>query len=128
MHTMKAIEKKLLHFYRNMLDEDQHALLRYAEFLSVKKREQQSEQQTEVNVEIDKPELTSPKENESVVGALKRLSESYPMLDKAKMLDQTSILMSDHLVRGRSKEDVIKEFESLFEAQYKKLREIKSND
>jgi len=117
---MKVIEKKLLHLYRDMTDDDQHALLRYAEFLS--------ERQEEESVEIEEPTFISAKENESVVGALKRLSASYPMLDKAKMLDQTSTLMSDHLLRGKAKEDVIQEFEVLFAEEYKKLRENKSND
>jgi len=118
---MKVNEKKLLHLYRDMSDDDQHALLRYAEFLFEAKEEE--------SVELAEPTQIPAKENESVVGALKRLSASYPMLDKAKMLDQTSTLMSDHLLRGKSKEDVIKEFDVLFEQEYKKLkRDNKSND
>jgi len=119
---MKVKEKKLLHFYRDMAAVDQHALLRYAEFLF--------EQQKAVTVdfEIEAPKITEAAENETVVGALKRLSASYPMLDKSKMLDETSALMSDHLLKGKSKEDVIVEFNLLFEEQYKKLRDNKSND
>lgn len=118
---MKVTEKKLLQLYRDMTDDDQHALCRYAEFLS--------KQQDEETFEVATPTLIPAKANESVVGALKRLSASYPMLDKAKMLDQTSTLMSDHLLRGKAKEEVIKEFDVLFEEEYKKLtRESKSND
>ena len=121
--AMKNIEKKLLRFYRDLSEDDQHALLRYAEFLA----EQQGEGIK--NVELAEPVFTAPKLNETVVGALKRLSASYPMLDKAKMLDQTSTLMSDHLMRGKAKEVVIQEFEALFAEQYQLLkREIKSND
>jgi len=118
---MKVVEKKLLHLYREMTDDDQHALIRYAEFLS--------EAKVEKSVELVTPTLIPAAENESVVGALKRLSASYPMIDKAKMLDQTSSLMSDHLLRGKAKKEVIKEFDVLFEQEYKKLeRENKSND
>ena len=120
---MKNIEKKLLRLYRDMSDDDQHALFRYAEFLFEKQ---------EVNLDdevLAEPLSIEPKENETVVGALKRLSASYPMLDKAKMLDQTSTLMSDHLMRGKAKEVVIQEFETLFAEQYQLIkREKKSND
>jgi len=118
---MKVVEKKLLHLYREMTDDDQHALIRYAEFLT--------EAKEEGSVELAEPTQIPVKENESVVGALKRLSATYPMLDKANMLDQTSTLMSDHLLRGKAKEEVIKEFDVLFEQEYKKLkRENTSND
>ena len=36
---MKVNEKKILHLYRKMTDDDQHALIRYAEFLTEAKEE-----------------------------------------------------------------------------------------
>ena len=118
---MTPEEKKLLEFYRNMRKDDQHAVLKFSEFLYA--------QQPESTVELAEPTVIEPKEGESVVGALKRLSAAYPMLDKAKMLDQTSTLMSDHVLRGRDKKEVIQEFEKLFTEHYQLLnRESQPNE
>jgi hypothetical protein len=62
--------------------------------------------------------------DESVVAAIKRLSQSYPMLEKAKMLDKTSNLMTEHILQGRDKVSVIDELEVIFEQHYEEyLRE-----
>jgi len=118
---LQSTRKKLLSFWCDLGQEDQHALLRYAEFLSHSRKPAMTEVADAVFV--------SPTENESVIGALKRLSAMYPMLDSAKMLDQTSNLVSEHVLRGRAKEDIISEFELLFDAQYQKLKRApKFND
>jgi len=112
---MKADEKKLLQFYRNLVDDNKQTLLKFAEFLA-------QNQSTELDEQLPEPVLISPKENETVVGALKRLSASYPMLDKAKMLNETSTLMTQHVMHGRDKQEVISELEVLFETQYALLK------
>jgi hypothetical protein len=38
---------------------------------------------------------------ESVVAAIKRLSKTYEMLDRGPMLNETSALMSAHVLQGR---------------------------
>ena len=43
------------------------------------------------------------------------------MLDKAAMLNETSMLMTQHIMHGRAAADVIDELEDLFEQQYRKL-------
>ncbi len=61
-------------------------------------------------------------EKESVVGALKRLRQSYPMLDAGRsLLDQASTLMTQHLVHGRAAVEVIDELETLFVEHYQRL-------
>ncbi len=118
---MQLTRRKLLSFWDDLAQEDQWALLRYAEFLSYSR-------QTTVK-DVAEVVLVSPPENESVIGALKRLSATYPMLDNAKMLDQTSSLVSEHVLQGRAKEEIISEFELLFDAQYQKLKRAPiSND
>lgn len=59
--------------------------------------------------------------NETVVGAIKRLRASYPMLDAAKLLTETSALMSEHALRGREAGAVIDELERLFRRHYERL-------
>lgn len=65
--------------------------------------------------------------DESVVAAIKRLSKSYPMLDKAKMLDKTSLLMTEHVLSSRDKVEVIDELEKLFLEHYKEFMEMKKD-
>lgn len=110
---MKSLEKKLLNIYRSLDDENQNVLLRFAEFL---------EHGEEKNIKsIEPPKKIEPKEGETVVGALKRLSASYSMLDKAVLLNDTSSLMAQHVIQGRAKEEVIDELENLFKTRYEEL-------
>ncbi len=57
---------------------------------------------------------------ESVVAAIKRLSASYHMLDRSRMLHETSGLMTEHLMQGRPANEVIDELEELFRRHYQK--------
>ena len=106
-------EKKLLKLFKSLPDAERQTLLDFAEFL-VARTEPQS-------VEIPAPELIPRPDEESVVKALKRLSASYHMLDKSKMLNETSTLMAQHVMQGRPAEEVINELEAVFETHYKRL-------
>lgn len=114
---MKPAEKKLLNVYRKLSDADKQAIEKFAAFLQVNSEE--------ADEPLAEPVLTQPKPNETVVGALKRLSASYPMLDKSIMLNETSSLMTQHVMQGRSKEEVIPELEVVFSQQYLVLKNRK---
>ncbi len=60
---------------------------------------------------------------ESVVAAMKRLRESYPMLDHGKMLHECSGLMAQHLMQGRAAQEVIDELEEVFARHYRRYAE-----
>jgi len=110
------MEKKLVELFNQLNKEDKHAVLRYVEFLS------DSSVENSASTDEQEPIKITADENESVIGALKRLSASYPMLDKSKMLDETSQLMAQHTLQGRPKEEIIREFELLFETHYQKRK------
>jgi len=114
---MKPVEKKLLNIYRKLDDEDKQTLEKFAAFLQSNTDEK--------NTPTPEPVLIEPKQEETVVGALKRLSASYPMLDKSIMLNQTSTLMTQHVMQGRAKEEIIPELESVFSEQYQMLLDNK---
>ena len=108
--------RRLQQIVKQLPSEYQRMLLAFAEFL-----------QTQVVSDSAPPlqprHLPRPPE-ESVVAAIKRLSQSYPMLEKAKMLDKTSSLMTEHILQGRDKVSVIDELEMIFEQHYEEyLRE-----
>jgi hypothetical protein len=64
-------------------------------------------------------------ENERVVAAVKRLSNTYFMLDKAAMLGATSDLVTQHVVQGREAAEVIDKLETLFADHYRALQQDK---
>ena len=110
---MKRDAKTLANLF-NTLDKDrQQSLFDYAEFLQSKYG--MVKQEVSQPIEIPKPE------DESVVGAIKRMKQSYPMIDSMEVFAVASNLMTDHMVKGRDVEEVINEIEALFEDTYKKL-------
>ncbi|MCB1878011.1 MAG: Crp/Fnr family transcriptional regulator [Chromatiales bacterium] len=107
-------ERRLLRLWRALNSTDQAALLRFAEFLSL-----DSPERAEPLAEPDR--VPRPAE-ESVIAAIRRLSASYPMIDKDRLLHQTSGLMTQHVLQGRAAAEVIDELEQLFENHYSQLR------
>ncbi len=57
-----------------------------------------------------------------MVGAIRRLAESYPMLDRGALLHETSALVSAHVLQGRPAGSVIDELEALFHDHYRRYR------
>ena len=115
---MKSEEKKIASLFRNLSEGDRQSLMAFAEFLSSRT--------SVVDEPLSEPLDIAATDNESVVGALKRLAKMYPMLDKSKMLNDTSVLVSQHVIQGRAKQEVIKELEEMFKEYYQRLLEEKS--
>ena len=113
---MNNTEKKCVNILADLDDTDQHSVLSFAEFLLAKAKEEGRfvlVQQQPVN--IPRPE------EERVVAAIKRLSETYPMIKKNTLLDETSTLMSAHILKGRAAVDIIDDLEVLFAKHYKQF-------
>lgn len=106
-----SVEKRLYNIVKQLSAADQQTLLAFAEFLQTR---------APISVSLE-PQIIPRPPQESVIAAIKRLSRSYPMLDKAKMLDQTSTLMTDHIMHGRGVVEVIDELEKLFLQHYQTL-------
>ena len=106
--------KALLEIYNQLNGQDRKTLMDFAEFLAARVPKSASDK-------IPEPRITPRPREESVVKAIKRLSNAYFMLDKAAMLNETSVLMAQHIMHGRAAADVIDELEDLFEQQYRKL-------
>ncbi len=106
--------QELARLYQAIDDAGRDTLLAFARFLAGR--------QPRV-VEVAEPQWIPPVEGESVVAALKRLKASYPMLDASRLLHQSSALLSEHLMQGRERLEVIEELELLFQRHYRALRE-----
>lgn len=115
---MKKSTKKLLDFYRQLPDDVAQQLLDFAEFLASRLADHGKEA-----LEIPLPEKITRPEKESVVVAVKRLSATYPMINKDKLLDETSSLVSQNMLQGRDAVEVIDELEIIFKKHYEILLE-----
>jgi hypothetical protein len=115
---VKSAEKKLLALFGQLDSSGQETLLAFAEFLVERGKAEQHVQES-----ISEPDLIPRPENESVVAAIKRLSASYPMLDTPQLLNETSALMTKHVMQGMSANEVIDELEALFSRFYNEMVE-----
>ena len=120
---MNAKQKQLLKYYSALSEQHQNTLLLFAEFLS-----QQTNKSESVTNLIPAPVAIERPAEETVVGAIKRLTASYPMLDKSKLFNETSSLMTRHVMQGHEAEKVIDELEALFEKYYHELLSGCSDD
>lgn len=113
--SKNSADKRLLDVYKRLSEAERKTLLDFAEFLLSR-----SEPAEPASLEIK--EIPRPAE-ESVVAAMKRLRETYHMLDHSKMLHEASSLMAQHMMQGRPAEEVIDELEELFRRDFDKFLE-----
>ena len=110
---MSRNKKSLIEIFETLDAERQTSLFDFAEFL-------QSRGDLVVK-EISEPVDIKRPDKETVVGAIKRLKETYPMIDSMSVFSSASELMTDHMVKGRDAIEVIDEMEKIFEEFYSKM-------
>jgi hypothetical protein len=109
-NTISADERRLLKCLRALGSVERETLLAFADFLVARRPDEPA---------VAREPRPAPRpEQESVVGAIKRLSQSYDMLEREALLHETSALMSAHVLQGRSSSEVIDELEALFARHY----------
>lgn len=108
---MTSSQKKLTAIFESLPEQEQKTLMDFAEFLQ--SRSPQVEPVPMEPVAIPRPE------KESVVAAIKRLNQTYPMVERSLLFNETSELMMQHMMQGRAALDIIDELEILFEQKYK---------
>ena len=120
---MTEHEEELLAVFRRLTPAAQGHVLAFAQFLHSRSGSglPATAQPGSVN-EIPEPVAIPRPAEESVVKAVKRLAQTYPMLDKSKMLTDTSALVMQHVVQGRDAAEVIDELEIVFQRHYTKLK------
>lgn len=107
----KQSEKKLLRLFGSLSPEQQDTVLAFMEFLSARNPVPET-------VVPQTPQSIPRPAEESVVKAIKRLRETYPMLNPDKLLHETSGLMMKHVMNGKPAAEVIDELEALFARHY----------
>ena len=105
--------KALTEIFEYLPEKDQQTLYEFAEFL--RSRAPEPEDKISEPLGIPRPD------EESVVAAIKRLKQNYPMLSQKALLHETSDFMMQHMMQGRAAMDIIDELEALFEAKFNEL-------
>lgn len=100
-------EGALLDIFRRLDAQRQQELLEFAQVLVMPAAEL-------------RPEPRPP--GESVALAIRRLTRSYPMLDRRRLMGPASALLAQHALQGRAAAEVIDELELVFESHYRGTR------
>lgn len=118
---MADSEQHLMQLYRGLGPADQATLLAFAEFLSTRTAARPATVSRKP-VAIPDPEPIERPPGESIVGGLKRLAKTYPMLDKSEMLSATSDLVASQIMQGTDPAAVIDQLEDIFREHYEQLK------
>lgn len=118
---MASAEQQLLELFQQLGASDQATLLDFAAFLASRTPARRVTVKAEPEA-VPEAEIIERPSQESVVGALKRLSKSYPMLDKTVMLGATSELVATTIMQGSDPVAVIDELEVIFREHYEQLK------
>jgi hypothetical protein len=110
-------QQRLLKLFRELSEAGRESLLNFAEFLVHREAGSSTNRQAAAEpADIPRPE------SESVVAAIRRLSNTFPMVDKDALLHEAADLMSAHVVQGRPAVEVIDELEVVFRRHYERVK------
>lgn len=111
-------QQRLLALYRGLAPDARKTLLRFAEFLA----REAAAPPTDVEQPPAQPLDIPRPANESVIAAIRRLTATFPMLQRDALLHEASALMTAHVMHGRAAEDVIDELEIVFRRHYESVK------
>lgn len=115
---MSSEEKRLIGLFARLDPAQQETLLAFAEFLVVR-----APQPSVPDEPPGEPEPVERPADETVVMAIRRLTRTYPMLDRRKLFDATSRFMAQHALHGRAAAEVIDELEVVFAEHYRRMKD-----
>jgi hypothetical protein len=118
---LSAAERRLVRLYRSLNTTDRDTLLSFCSFLAQRSDEALTAPSTAESHPTEPIPIERPA-GESVIAAIKRLRNVYPMLERGDLLHEASSLMSAHVLQGRPAVDVIDDLEALFARHYAALR------
>ena len=107
--------QRLTRLIEGMSHEHKSSLIDYAEFL--KQKSQQVAQDLAPQEKLQPLKQPRP-DDENIINAIKRLRATFHMLNTDGLLNETSSLMTQHIVQGRAAVEVIDDLEILFEQHF----------
>ena len=125
---MDGPEQQLIRYFRLLDTADRATLFAFAEFLAHRgatdvpaQPKQSAPASAAPPAVVPEPEPIERPASETVIGALKRLSKTYPMLDKSRMLNATSDLVAQHMLQGTDAPEAIDALEQIFRDHYRQI-------
>jgi hypothetical protein len=115
---MKDEEEKLLALFEKLDSGQRQTLIDFAGFLATRATQDGDSEPAQV-LPIARPDT------ETVVMAIKRLIQTYPMLDRRKLFGDTSKFVAQHALEGRPAVEVIDELEIVFARHFERMQEGK---
>lgn len=113
-------QQRLLKLFNRLSSDHREQLLSFAEFLDYRSQTDTKADET-ASPETNEAPLDIPRPaSESVIAAIRRLTKTFPMLDKDPLLHETSALMTAHVMQGRAAAEVIDELEVIFRRHYER--------
>jgi hypothetical protein len=113
-------ERNLIKLFKSLDEANKESFLAFGEFLQSRADGSSvAGKKTEV---ISEPVDIARPEGESVIKAIKRLSATYPMVDKENILHPISDLMTSHMISGRVASDVIDDLQDVFLNEYEAIK------
>jgi hypothetical protein len=112
---MKSEERKLLQIFDQLASGQQEKLLEFAEFLAVGD-DGGDDAATATPQRLPRPA------DETVTMAIRRLVRTYPMLDRRRLMAETSQYLAEHALQGRAAREVIDELEIVFARDFERHR------
>ena len=111
---MRGEESKLLELFGTLAPEQQDKLIAFAEFLTA----------GAPDGTVPAAPLSIPRpDGETVTMAIRRLTRTYPMLDRRRLMAETSQFMAQHALEGRAASEVIDDIEAVFARHYQREKE-----
>jgi hypothetical protein len=116
---MDTDQRRLLACFAKLGAADRDTLLAFADFLAARTPDDGDATATAPQ----QPKKIPRPRKESVVAAIRRLTETYYMLERKDMFSDTASLMGAHVMHGRSARDIVDELERAFARQYERYLE-----
>ena len=113
-------ERQIIKIFKSLSETNKEAFIAFGEFLQTRAEGLNSDDQP-IDVVANEPVEIPRPEEESVIKAIKRLTATYPMVDKETILHPISNLMTSHIIQGRKAPEVIDDLQELFLSKYKSL-------
>jgi len=113
-------ERQIIKIFKSLSEANKEAFIAFGEFLQTRAEGLNSDDQP-IDVVANEPVEIPRPEEESVIKAIKRLTATYPMVDKETILHPISNLMTSHIIQGRKAPEVIDDLQELFLSEYKSL-------
>ena len=110
-------ERQLVKIFKSLDSTNKDALLSFAEFLHTRALPENNAAHYRGVLPTEPLEIPRPDE-ETVIKAIKRLSDTYPMVDKQNILHPITDLMTAHMLQGKKAFDVINDLQEVFLKEY----------